>query len=88
MTYRNYCRIYTGGKLDKDMEEMQEREEDAECDESGSESDVGDEEEGKIEALIGKYVYTISLFLIHVKPDRMVTTLNYQLTIRYMQMMK
>ena len=44
------------------MEEMQEIEEGAECDESGSES--GDEEEGKIEALIRKYVQKISLFSI------------------------
>ena len=55
---------------------MQEIEEGAECDESGLESDEGDEEDGKIEALIRKCILTISLFLIHVKSDRMVTTLN------------
>ena len=41
-----------GGELGEDMEDMQEIEVDAECDESGTESDEGDEEDGKIEKLL------------------------------------
>ena len=41
-----------GGELDVDMEEMQEMEVDAKCDESGTESDESDEEEGKIEKML------------------------------------
>ena len=52
----HYHLVFSRNAFSEDMEEMQEIEEGVECDESGLESDAGDGEEGKIEALIRKCI--------------------------------